>query len=88
MVLTLHCAWNARGSWGERRFSGPPKKLHLVGVRNLDLKHISQVPGGSWPVALTIVHLHLSQSLLLDPHLDICQSIFYFPKDLAWGSGL
>lgn len=70
------------------RVSGPPNKLDLVGLRNLDLKHTSQ--GGltqkvlltklsprqsnAWPVALTVIHTDLGQ-LLLDPtkeHLIPC----------------
>lgn len=41
-VLAPYCAWNARRSWVKSRSSGSPKKLHLVGLRNLDLKHRSQ----------------------------------------------
>lgn len=62
------------------RFLGPPNKLSLLGLRNLDLKHtswgdltqkvlltkLSPRQSDAWPIALTISHTDLGEPLL-DP---------------------
>lgn len=96
-MFTPDHTWNAQRSQVKGRFLGPPNKLDLVGLRNLDLKHTSQGDlmqkvlltklsprqSNSCPIALTIIHTDLGEPLL-DPTKEHLILSLYICKSIFY----